>query len=97
MNARRFAVFPAALLAAAAFTAGTTAVAVASPAAIRPMFTGYAEGYGPTLQDAQQNANAQIPTLYSGCKMPYTLVKDGQYANGTWWAQVAAYGCTGYI
>ena len=57
---------------------------------------GHEEGYGPTLDSAILNAEQQMYGDYVGCKLHFVVVADGQYANGSWWADVDANGCTGY-
>jgi len=59
-------------------------------------FIGHEEGFGPTLDDAIHVAKQQMYGDYVGCKLPFMVVDDGQLANGTWWADVEANGCTGY-
>jgi hypothetical protein len=92
MSARRLTALAAALIAAASLTGGTAMAASASP----DTFIGHSEGWGPTLAAAQSAADEQMYSDYYGCKQPFYLVSDGQLANGTWWAKVAANGCIGY-
>jgi hypothetical protein len=87
---------------AAAFTLGGAVTASAAQAgAARPgierpaTITGTETGYGATLSAAQFNANQQMNGDYYGCRMPYTLIADGQEADGSWWAEVQAT-CRGY-
>ncbi|GAA2016416.1 hypothetical protein GCM10009839_09980 [Catenulispora yoronensis] len=104
MNARRFAILTAALATAAGLAgpAATATAATAGPAAatthgtIHPAFIGHEEGRGATLDAAIQNARQLMYGDYVGCKAPFILVSDGQFADGTWWADLAANGCTGY-
>lgn len=79
---------------AATSTSATTTHGTAVPAAYG--FIGHEEGFGPTLDDAIRVAKQQMYGDYVGCKLPFILVDDGQLANGTWWADVDANGCTGY-
>jgi hypothetical protein len=98
MSARRFTALAAALIAVAALTGGTAAATARPQADVQPTtFTGRAEGYGPTLQAAQRAADEQIYADYYGCMPPFHLIADGQLADGTWWAEVAANGCEGYV
>jgi len=85
-----------AALAAALSLTGVAGAATASAAERPATFIGVEDGYGPTLADAQATASAQMNADYTGCKRPYILVADSQIANGTWWAEVEANGCTGY-
>jgi len=101
MSTRRFMTLAAALVAAGGLTAATAQAATVNavrPHAVQPnTFIGKSYGYGPTLADAQQAADSQINDDYYDCKLPYYLIADGQQADGTWWAEVAANGCEGYI
>lgn len=102
MKARHISVLTAALAVATVLTApSATAVTTTSAghaATARPAygFIGREEGFGPTLDDAIRVAKQQMYGDYVGCKLPFILVDDGQLANGTWWADVDANGCTGY-
>jgi hypothetical protein len=96
MKTRQAAIFAMALAATAAFGAGTATATTAGP--VRPdTFIGTEYGYGPTLAAATQAADSQMVGDYYGCLRPYYLVADGQEADGTWWAEVKANGCKGYV
>lgn len=97
MKARQAAIFAMALAASAAFGGGTAAAA-AHGQVVRPYtFIGTEYGYGATLSAATWAADEQMYGDYYGCVQPFYLVADGQLANGTWWAEVKANGCKGYI
>ena len=85
-----------AALAAVFSLTGVVGAATASAVERPATFIGIEDGYGPTLAAAQATASTQMNADYTGCKRPYILVSDGQIANGTWWAEVEANGCTGY-
>jgi hypothetical protein len=102
MSTRRFTTLTAALIAAAGLTVATasaaTAAAAQPQAGARPdTFIGKSYGYGATLADAQWAADSQIYADYYDCKLPFYLIADGQLADGSWWAEVAANGCQGYV
>jgi hypothetical protein len=98
MKARQAAIFAISIAATAAFGGGTATAATHGPASVRPyIFIGTEDGYGPTLAAATQAADEQMYGDYYGCQQPFYLVADGQLANGTWWAEVKANGCKGYI
>lgn len=59
------------------------------------LFLARDHGTGPTLAIAEQNAQTQINGDYGPCHAPYDFYADGQYTNGTWWADVSAE-CTAY-
>ena len=60
-----------------------------------PASVGYsAEGYGPTLAAAEQDAKMTILGDYGPCQ-DYDYYADGQLAGGTWWAEVSAF-CSTY-
>lgn len=94
MKNRKVAIFAMTLAATAAFGGGTAAAAGGS---VHPdTFVGIEYGEGATLDAAIQNANFQMNGDYYGCLRPYYVVADGQYADGSWWAEVHANGCKGY-
>ena len=96
MKNRQAAVFVMTLVATAAFGGGTAAAAAGG--SVHPdTFIGTEYGYGATLDDATQAADSQMYGDYYGCQWPFYLVADGQLADGTWWAEVKANGCKGYI
>jgi hypothetical protein len=93
---RRSTTLAAMALIATCFTGGTAAMASA-PAAHRPQaptvpntIEGKDTGYGTTLQAAEQQARVYLLGDYYGCVQPFVYIGDGQYANGTWWATIAA-------
>ena len=65
------------------------AASAASAASALPASVGYsAEGYGPTLAAAQQNARKTLQGDEGPCTGVFTYA-DGQLADGTWWADVS--------
>jgi hypothetical protein len=78
------------VLAVAALSATPLAgVFTASAASALPASVGYsAEGYGPTLAAAQQNARKTLQGDEGPCTGVITYA-DGQLSDGTWWADVA--------
>jgi|SRR5450432_208112 hypothetical protein len=91
------------LIAAASFAGGTAALA-SSPAVPRPHlarittygFVARDEGEGATLAAAQYAATNNLISDYYGCKRPFTYTRDGQFTDGTWWADIQA-DCEGFI
>jgi hypothetical protein len=87
----------AALLGAAVVTCAPSASASVTPSgAARPAFVPYweyATGYGPTLGDAQADAESILDwgcTDGSSNGIPH-LVSDGQQPDGSWWATMKAF------
>jgi hypothetical protein len=87
MNARRF-IMPAAALVAAATLTGLTATTAGAT------IIGHGFGTGPTLNVADNAARNQLNGDYFGCKLPILVIGSGQNADGTWWEEVGA-NCTG--
>jgi hypothetical protein len=83
---------------AAAFAAGSAGTATATvphqAQRLPATFVAHETGYGSTLIAAEQSARNMFANDFYGCGTAF-LVSDGQLANGTWWAYMAA-NCSGY-
>ncbi len=97
MKARRIQTLAATALVAAASLAGPWASsASAAPAPLHLYyFIAKSDGTGTTLAAAEAAARLDMEGSYGGCVIPYDLIGDGQYTDGTWWAQYATE-CTSY-
>jgi hypothetical protein len=83
---------PAAALGATALAASLSfASAVPAMASV----TGIASGAGATFAAAYSQASLQMMADFYGCSRPFTVLADGQYTNGNWWATLQA-NCVGY-
>jgi hypothetical protein len=80
-----------AVIAAASMTAVTVAMTVPAQASI----VGKDDGYGATLQLAEQNALSTLHGDYYGCKPPPYYYDSSQLADGTWYTWVSE-NCQGY-
>lgn len=87
-------------VAATAVAAVMLAAGLAAPASAAPSmpntFTAYETGYGPTLADAESNAEGQFGSDYYGCSHTYTLVSSSQLADGSWQARMETT-CSGWV
>jgi hypothetical protein len=83
---RRITIVAAVLMGVAASVGG---VATSASATIQPAkFAARDEGFGATLVLAEQNARQTIQGDYGPCTN-VTIYADGQFSNGTWWADVS--------
>jgi len=79
-----------ALIATASFTGGATAASASAAHKIRPAETGASDsGTGPTLAAAKVNARINLNVDNGGGCLDLIYYADGQYSDGTWWADVS--------
>ena len=77
----------------AAPLAGTAAASVSAVHTIKPAIVYHGEtdeGFGATLAAAEQNAAQNIRSDYGPCIQPFRYYADGQFTDGSWWADVSA-------
>jgi hypothetical protein len=81
----------------AGLSAGTATAAPRTGPSMAPnSFTAYANGHGPTLADAETDAEGQFDSTYYGCGHNYYLVSSSQQPDGTWYVRMSTT-CTGWI